>query len=87
MDSGNEITSEAELEAVPETPRTNADKILDALADGPASETDLLAALDEDGGKDVKRRSVRTTISNLRRKGKIAVICDRRHTMRPEIRP
>lgn len=63
---------EPELEELPETPRTNADRILNALADGPLSEQDLLAALDDDGGKEVKRGSIRTTISNLRRDGKVA---------------
>ncbi|KMS74221.1 transfer protein [Streptomyces viridochromogenes] len=66
------VDEDPELEELPETPKTNADRILAALDDGPLSEQDLLAALDDDGGKEVKRGSIRTTISNLRRDGKIA---------------
>ncbi|MEW2467887.1 DNA/RNA helicase domain-containing protein [Streptomyces sp. NPDC046994] len=71
-DLEHDVDSESELEALPERPKTNADRILDALADGPLSEPDLVAILDDDGGKEVKRGSIRTTISNLRREGKIA---------------
>ncbi|MFD0723237.1 hypothetical protein [Streptomyces globosus] len=53
-------------------PRTLKDRILAALTVGPLSEADLLAALDDDGGKEAKRGSVRTTVSTLRGEDKIA---------------
>jgi hypothetical protein len=61
-----------EDESLPAMPRTLKERILAALDSGPLSETDLLAALDEDGGKDAKRGSVRTTVSTLRGEEKIA---------------
>ena len=63
---------EPELDELPTMPRTNGQRILAALDDGPLSEADLLDALDNDGGKAVKRGSIRTTISNLRRDGQLA---------------
>ncbi|GGP84060.1 DNA/RNA helicase domain-containing protein [Streptomyces calvus] len=63
---------EPELEAMPAMPKTNAQRILAALEDGPLSEADLFDALGNDGGKDVKPGSIRTTISNLRREGQLA---------------
>lgn len=69
-DNFEDYGSEAD-EPLPPAPKTIAGRIETVLADGPLSEVDLLAALNEDGGKDVKRGSMRTTISNLRRDGKI----------------
>lgn len=63
---------EPELDELPAMPKTNGQRILAALDDGPLSEADLLDALDNDGGKAVKRGSIRTTISNLRRDGQLA---------------
>ncbi|MGW1520770.1 DNA/RNA helicase domain-containing protein [Streptomyces sp. NPDC002287] len=57
---------------LPPMPRTLKDRILAALASGPLSEADLLAALDADGGKEAKRGSVRTTVSTLRGEDKLA---------------
>ncbi|MGA5564298.1 DNA/RNA helicase domain-containing protein [Streptomyces platensis] len=61
-----------ESESLPAMPRSLKERIVAALESGPLSEADLLAALDEDGGKDAKRGSVRTTVSTLRGEGKIA---------------
>jgi len=63
---------ESESESLPAMPRTLKERILAALESGPLSEADLLAALDEDGGKDAKRGSVRTTVSTLRGEEKLA---------------
>lgn len=60
------------LESLPEMPKTLKERIVAALEDGPLSEADLMAALDEDGGKEAKRGSVRTHISTLRGQDKIA---------------
>lgn len=61
-----------ELESLPEMPKSLKGRIVAALQSGPLSEVDLLAALNEDGGKEAKRGSVRTTISTLRGEDKIA---------------
>jgi len=54
------------------TSMTTAQRILALLpADGMA-EVDLLAALNDDGGREVRRGTLRTTISNLRGQGRLA---------------
>ncbi|WP_234329940.1 DNA/RNA helicase domain-containing protein [Streptomyces viridochromogenes] len=63
---------EVESESLPPMPRTLKERIISALESGPMSEADLRAALDEDGGKEAKLGSVRTTISTLRGEDKIA---------------
>ncbi|MGW2112017.1 DNA/RNA helicase domain-containing protein [Streptomyces sp. NPDC001948] len=63
---------ENESESLPPMPRTLKERILSALESGPLSEADLRTALDEDGGKEAKLGSVRTTISTLRGEDKIA---------------
>ncbi|WP_405392990.1 transfer protein [Streptomyces sp. NBC_01102] len=51
---------------------STAQRILAALPAGGLAEVDLLAALNADGGREVRRGSLRTTISGLRGKGEIA---------------
>ncbi|MEU1895754.1 AAA family ATPase [Streptomyces pristinaespiralis] len=51
---------------------TTADRILEALPPDGMTEAELLAALNDDGGREVRRGTVRTTISNLRNHGQLA---------------
>ncbi|MFK4600527.1 DNA/RNA helicase domain-containing protein [Streptomyces pristinaespiralis] len=51
---------------------TTADRILAALPPDGMTEAELLAALNEDGGREVRRGTVRTTLSNLRNHGRLA---------------
>ncbi|MGI5054883.1 DNA/RNA helicase domain-containing protein [Streptomyces sp. JAC18] len=51
---------------------STAQRILAALPADGLTEVDLLAALNADGGREVRRGSLRTTISGLRGKGEIA---------------
>ncbi|WP_431771931.1 DNA/RNA helicase domain-containing protein [Streptomyces cucumeris] len=57
--------------AMPPGPVTLADRITAALAGGPLTEADLMAAVNADGHKTIKRGSLRTRISDLRRDGVI----------------
>jgi hypothetical protein len=60
-------------EAEPDTATmSTAQRILAALPADGLAEVDLLAALNADGGREVRRGSLRTTISGLRGKGEIA---------------
>ncbi|MGW6588422.1 DNA/RNA helicase domain-containing protein [Streptomyces globisporus] len=52
--------------------RSTAERILAVLPAGGLVEVDLMAALEADGGRRVARGSVRTNISTLRNKGKLA---------------
>ncbi|MEU5609400.1 DNA/RNA helicase domain-containing protein [Streptomyces sparsogenes] len=61
----------ATAEAIPPGPVTLADRITAALAGGPLTEADLLAAVNADGHKQIKRGSLRTRVSDLRRDGVI----------------
>ncbi|MEU5274191.1 DNA/RNA helicase domain-containing protein [Streptomyces hygroscopicus] len=61
----------ATVEAMPPGPVTLADRITAALSRGPLTEADLLAAVNADGHKQIKRGSLRTRISDLRRDGVI----------------
>jgi hypothetical protein len=54
------------------TTMSTAQRILAALPADGLTEVDLLAALNADGGREVRRGSLRTTISGLRGKGEIA---------------
>ncbi|MEU8529532.1 DNA/RNA helicase domain-containing protein [Streptomyces sp. NPDC048629] len=54
------------------TSMTTSDRILAVLTADGMSEPDLLAALNKDGGREVKRGTLRTTVSTLRSEGKIA---------------
>jgi hypothetical protein len=51
---------------------TTADRILAALPPDGMTETELLATLNDDGGREVRRGTLRTTISNLRNHGQLA---------------
>ncbi|MFI8944786.1 transfer protein [Streptomyces syringium] len=54
------------------TAMTTAQRILAALPPGGMTEAELLAALNDDGGREVRRGTLRTTISNLRNQGQLA---------------
>ncbi|WP_055522872.1 DNA/RNA helicase domain-containing protein [Streptomyces graminilatus] len=53
-------------------PRTTAQRILAVLPADGMTEPELLAALNADGGREVRRGSVMTTVSTLRGKGQLA---------------
>lgn len=58
--------------AAPAGPVSTAQRILALLPAEGMSEADLLAAVNADGGRQIKPGTVRTTVSNLRAEGKIA---------------
>ena len=76
--SGGEVDAEGftapleEPHAVDVTAMTTADRILAVLPADGLTEPDLLAALKSDGGREVRRGTLRTTISTLRKEGRIA---------------
>ena len=63
--------SSPEPEPAPATMST-AQRILAALPADGLAEVDLLAALNADGGREVRRGSLRTTVSGMRKKGQLA---------------
>ncbi|MFF5379450.1 DNA/RNA helicase domain-containing protein [[Kitasatospora] papulosa] len=69
VDTDEPPSTEPELDTAT---MSTAQRVLAALPAGGLAEVDLLAALNADGGREVRRGSLRTTISGLRGKGEIA---------------
>ncbi|MGW3200094.1 DNA/RNA helicase domain-containing protein [Streptomyces sp. NPDC001118] len=71
-DGGADLAVPVEAPAPDTAPVSTADRILAVLPADGLTEVELMAALNEDGGREVRRGTLRTTISTLRKAGRLA---------------